>query len=91
MYRIIDNRGSGKTSHLMALAEENKGILVCSNPDAMKYKAKAYGLTNFDIISYHNFVKRKYDTHKPVFIDELELFLKEEIGNFDGYSLTNED
>ena len=39
MYRIIEGRGTGKTSRLMLLAKENDAIFVCSNPDAMKYKA----------------------------------------------------
>ena len=40
MYRIIDKRGSGKTSRLMLLAKETGATIVCSNPDAFKYKAK---------------------------------------------------
>ena len=32
MYRIIENRGTGKTSRLMLLAKENNAIFVCSNP-----------------------------------------------------------
>jgi hypothetical protein len=91
VYRVIDGRGSGKTGRLMLLAKENNGVLVCYNPDAMRYKARAYGLVGFDIISYRDFVDKNYETEKPVFIDELELFLKREFGNFAGYSLTNED
>jgi hypothetical protein len=32
MYRIIDGRGTGKTSRLMLLAKENNGVIVCANP-----------------------------------------------------------
>ena len=39
MIRIIDERGSGKTSRLMLLAKENNATFVCSNPSAMKVKA----------------------------------------------------
>ena len=35
MYRIIDNRGTGKTSRLLLLAKENNGIIVCKRPDIM--------------------------------------------------------
>ena len=35
MYRIIDNRSSGKTSRLMLLAKENNAAIACSNPSAM--------------------------------------------------------
>lgn len=93
MYRIIDKRGSGKTSRLMLLAKEKNGIFVCSNPDAMKYKAHAYELTGFDIISYYQLVNQKDINleHKPVFIDELDSFLNSLGYNIYGYSLTDED
>ena len=48
MYRIIEGRGTGKTLRLMLLAKENNGVIVCSNPHAMRQKAIAYGLTGFD-------------------------------------------
>ena len=41
MYRIIDNRGSGKTGRLMLLAKENDAIIACANPHAMEQKALA--------------------------------------------------
>ena len=96
MYRIIDSRGSGKTSRLMLLAKENKGILVCSNPNAMREKSKAYGLIGFDIVSYQDFVRSNLPNDsgyppKPIFIDELENFLKFFNIHVQGYTLTNED
>ena len=87
MYRVIDNRGSGKTSRLMLLAKENNGILVCANPQAMRYKAHAYGLVGFDIISYYDYETHNYDPDKPIFIDELENYVKN-FHNLSGYSLT---
>ena len=36
MYRIIDNKASGKTRKLMEIAKENKAVFVCSNPRAME-------------------------------------------------------
>ena len=45
MYRIIDNRSSGKTSRLMLLAKETGSIIACMNPSAMRQKAYAYGIT----------------------------------------------
>lgn len=90
MFRVIDKRGSGKTSRLMLLAKENNGTLVCANPNAMHQKAIAYGLTGFDIISYKDFNDKHYDARKPCFIDELEEYIKI-YGNVLGYSLTLED
>ena len=44
MIRVIDGRGSGKTSKLMEIAKENNAMFVCSNPQAMEVKARAYGI-----------------------------------------------
>lgn len=77
MYRIIDDRGTGKTSRLMLIAKENNALFVCSNPDAMRYKAKAYGIDGIEFISYgeffHNY-RGQIDT--KYVIDELENFLR---------------
>lgn len=91
MYQIIDGRGSGKTSRLMLLAKENNGVLVCSNPEAMKTKARAYGLVGFDIISYYDYFQHNYDYGKMVFIDELELYVRSLGNNVSGYTLSIED
>ena len=91
MYRIIDNRGSGKSSRLMLLAKENDGVLVCKNPHSMREKSYAYGLVGFDIISYKDYCEGNYSTNKKCFIDELEDFVKFINSNLYGYSLTCED
>ena len=44
MYRIIDNKSSGKTHQLMEIAKANHAVFVCSNPRAMEAKAHAYGI-----------------------------------------------
>lgn len=92
MYRIIDSRGSGKTSKLMLLAKENNGVLVCANPYAMEAKARAYGLTGFSIISYHDYINDIYDYSKTkCFIDELEEFVKYLGNDLSGYTISCED
>lgn len=98
MYRIIDERSTGKTSRLMLLAKENNGTIVCSNPHAMLHKAHAYGLTGIDFISYSQFLMegRGFDLGK-YYIDELEAFLRyvQQFvgvqGSLDGYTLSKED
>ena len=54
MYRIIDGRGSGKTSRLLLLAKENNATVICANPKAMETKAHAYGLVGINFISYRD-------------------------------------
>lgn len=89
MYQIIDKQGNGKTSRLMLLAKENQGVLVCSNPYAMREKARSYGLTGFDIVSYNDFNnKPDYLRGKKFYIDEIEMYLKYLDTDIGGYSLT---
>lgn len=77
MYRIIDDRGTGKTSRLMLIAKENNALFVCSNPDAMRYKAKAYGIEDIEFISYSEFFHDyKGQRNVKYVIDELENFLR---------------
>lgn len=88
MIRIIDERGSGKTSRLMLLAKEHNATFVCANPHAMEVKAKAYGLEGIRFISYHDFVTT-YEENEYV-IDEIEGLLNTIMGKntLIGYSLT---
>lgn len=88
MYRIIDGRGTGKTSRLMLLAKENNGIIVCKNPLVMREKAYQYGITGIDFISYRDFI-HKHPT-QPVYIDEIDLFLQTLNINIDGYTISEE-
>ena len=90
MYRIIDSRGSGKTGRLFLLAKEQNGIIACGNPDALRVKAANYGIVGIEFIHYDEIIGHKYD--KPIFIDELEIFLRNHCNrNLSGYTLSNED
>ena len=91
MYRIIDNRATGKTSRLMLLAKEQNGIIVCKDPIAMRKKAYDYGIAGIDFIPYHLYLPNERNDERPVFIDELELYLKSWNKNIAGYTISNED
>ena len=103
MYRIIDGRGSGKTSRLLLLAKENEATLVCSNPRAMEAKAHAYGIVGIDFMSYadaidhmrHPDSKHTAENRRPaIVVDELEAFDQCALGTngpLIGYTLSNED
>ena len=96
MYRIIEGRGTGKTSRLMLLAKENNAIFVCSNPSAMEYKAKKYGIEGITFISYWDLITHdgEYDATRPFIVDELEELANEAFfsnhAKMIGYSLTTE-
>ena len=94
MIRIINNRGIGKTSQLMLLAKENNAIFVCSNPRAMEYKAKAYGIDGLHFISYGEFLNEPILSKEGNYvIDEIECFLKDAFfynSHLIGYTLSEE-
>jgi hypothetical protein len=97
MYRIIDNKASGKTHQLMEIAKETNSVFVCNNPRAMEAKAHAYGIVGIEFIDYYAFLdSRGKDTDKFV-IDEMEMFLRYACkfhglnGELVGYTLTNGD
>lgn len=93
MYRIIDGRGTGKTSRLMLLAKENDAIFVCNDPHCMEIKAASYGITGIQFVSYYDYLRFNYTSnHKNVVIDELEFFLKQVVnGQLIGYTLSRDD
>ena len=96
MYRIIDNRATGKTEKLMIIAKETNATFVCADPHAMKIKAAAYGITDIDFISYGAYLTRKKDDSNIV-IDEIESFLNyisqfnANKGKIIGYTLSLEE
>lgn len=97
MVRIIDGRGTGKTSRLMLLAKENDAIFVCSNPKAMEQKAHAYGITGITFMSYTDFILTAHGRACKFVIDELEYFAlvaARAVGSKSeciGYTLSKED
>ena len=72
MYRIIDDRASGKTGRLMLLAKESEGTIICSNPRAMAQKARAYGITGINFMSYGDFLTSSGLSINNYYIDEKE-------------------
>ena len=75
MYRIIDERGTGKTSRLLLLAKETGATIVCKNPNAIALKAINYGITGVNVIGYPDLNKAEFD-NKDILVDDLEEFAK---------------
>ena len=72
MYKIIDNRASGKTGRLMLIAKENNATFVCSNVHAMEAKAHAYGIVGINFMSYHDFATQTRGADiGPYVVDEI--------------------
>ena len=92
MYRIIDNRATGKTGRLMLLAKEHNAIMVCKDPEHMRDRAYAYGITGIDFMSYGEFHDHPHARiDKPILIDELDMYLKYIENKIIGYTISNED
>ena len=94
MIRIIDGRGTGKTSRLMLLAKEYNALFICANPRGMEEKARAYGIEGIQFVSYEDFLRLNYDSEaEQVVIDEMEQFVNYVLGNLKmvGYSLSDND
>ena len=93
MYRIVGGRGSGKTYKLLEIANNSQGIIICSNPLAMREKARAWGFTEIkDFLAYQETESIQVD-HKNVFIDEIEKYIKLQFSDnrLKGYTYTFED
>lgn len=88
MTHIIDKNCSGKTSRLLLLAKENKGIIVCKDPERTLDKAISYGIVGIDYMSYEEYLNS--GSNKLVFIDDLDSFLKYFDPNISGYTVTED-
>lgn len=97
MYRIIDGRGTGKTSRLFLLAKEASIPIICQCPQDMREKAYSYGITGIDFISYQEALAAGdiSDTTKEVFVDNIEQFsyyiLMKNHFKLKGFTVSNED
>lgn len=97
MYRIIDGRGTGKTSRLFLLAKEAGVSIICQCPQDMRERAYSYGITGIDFIGYQEAITTgdKSDTAKEVFVDNIEQFsyyiLMKNHFKLKGFTVSNED
>lgn len=92
MYRIVGGRAVGKTYRLLEQANKVSGIVVCSNPNAMREKAYNWGFSDiFDFISYEESIN--YYTERSIFLDEIEKYAMRLLNRhrFSGYTYTLED
>ena len=96
MKKIIDKRGTGKTSRLFLLAKTDNGVIICKNPNRMREKAYAYGITGLDFISYTDYIWGEEEVEniiqdRPVYIDELSTFMSAWDERIAGYSESEEE
>ena len=92
MIKIIDGRGTGKTSRLILLAKKTGATIVSSDPRYIELLAKEYGITGLNIITYNQYLSSQYDySNKKILIDEVEGLLQRLPGDCIGYSISIEE
>ena len=87
MIKIIDGNGTGKTRRLMEAAAASDGVFVCSDPKRYREKARAYGISDIEIVSYTDYFIHNYSPEKSVFINKIDKYLAA-TGEVAGFSLT---
>lgn len=91
MIKIIDGRGTGKSSRLMLIAKESgNGVIICQNPKKMQEKAYAYGIVGLEFVSYSEYFNAILDNlnifdKKTLYIDNVSVFLEAWDSNIKGY------
>lgn len=90
MIRLINSRCTGKTTELLRQANKNNGIVACPSleVEGVASLAKYLGYDKVTIIPYRNIHKQNPD--QPIYIDELEMFIKYINKSIVGYSLSLE-
>lgn len=96
MYRVIDGNDTGKTRKLLTECG-TKGIFVCAHPERVFDKCRAYNIPAVKAVGYDDFIYLlvegqlyNKDDDRPIYIDELEKFVKCCVPYLAGYTLTNE-
>ena len=89
MYRVIGERGTGRTTRLMQLAR-NTGAIFVGSHWAVKL-APLRGFNDIKTMTFDEFVEHRINNPSQKFvIDNMEYFVKHfAAGNLIGYSLEN--
>ena len=92
MDKIIGGKGTGKTRRLLEIAKDNNGIVVCENVEEMTKRAHRLGIPGIYFIDYKDYICGLVkNSEKPVYIANINKFLKVFKNNIAGYSLSLEE
>lgn len=91
MFIISGGKGIGKTRTLIERVKAEDGILVCEDTISMRERAYGYGITGLNLISYDDLYECKVDSYdKPIYIHDINKFIKYSFQEVKGYSVCNE-
>lgn len=88
---IAGGRGTGKTRRLLEMAKDNNGVVICENVEEMTKRAYRLGIVGIDFMDYRDYIYELVNLTKPVYIANINKFLKVVDHDIAGYSLTLED
>ena len=83
MFIVSGEKGSGKTRALLEKAYADGGIVLCANPDAMRNRARGYGIIGLDTIAYGD----TPTAGKPVYIHDINKFIEHYMPDAAGYTI----
>lgn len=89
MFIISGGKGIGKTRTLLEKAKFDNAIIVCEDAVKMRNRAHGYGITGLEIISYGELYEQKV-YNQPVYIHDINKFVKYNFPEVKGYSVCNE-
>ena len=72
MINIVGPRGSGKTTKLFEIAQENNGIILAPNSRALREKAKSLGYRDLEIIGFGDLDNDNFSLGKNVYVDNID-------------------
>lgn len=91
MFIISGEKGTGKTRALIEKVKLDDGILVCEDTTAMRERAYGYGITGLNLISYDDLYDCDIDDYgKPIYIHDINRFIKYSFHEVKGYSVCSE-
>ena len=76
---LVGKRQQGKTTHLIKMSADSKGIIVTATEQSAKYvkdQAKAMGLDIPDPVSWNQFIHSHMMKTRPFLVDELGVILR---------------
>lgn len=91
MFIISGGKGIGKTRALIERVKAEDGILVCENTVAMRERAYGYDITGLNLMSYDELYRCNVENYdKPIYIHDINKFIKYNFPEVAGYSVCNE-
>lgn len=88
MFIISGGRGTGKTRTLLEKAKAENAIVACVDPDTMRERAYSYGIVGLDFVSYSELYDNNYELDRPIYIHDVNAFIRSRFSDIKGYSLS---